>query len=467
MMKQLLLNSVMFFLMVNSVSAQEPNINFGNYVNTDEWPDWNIFSYTEKKDEIYAFNLVYKNFSLQLFDTKFKVKAFSKTKIKSGFSQPVILNVRKNPSQIDAVIEEGNDVMHYTFDINSLQNIKIEPLFETKSLDSKPCFTEVCWSPNGEYLAIVACQRPSADLAKGNLKYTDFNYCIYLYNKDFQLLKQVVFPYMKYKKMGNRFCLPTWTITDKGEVVYAALHCTSKPKKYTENGESGCRIEAKIITKDEVRNFTTTNVEMEGLLYRYYNNDILLNACGNIAKYDGETMQIFFSNILFKYDFKHSSVTPLCKFQYYQPLLSSTGLSECLYDGNGGYAMSGQRGWVWIKEEPLNSRVGSWGSSSVQTNNAFFFPRLDAFNSQVTFFHNNLLYHIDNIDDVRFMSRKYKLTQLLCIDGEGNGSNVKITSDAKNELIFYHIDGSRYLVWERNAKINKQYMQRFGIFAFE
>ena len=84
----------------------------------------------------------------------------------------------------------------------------------------------------------------------------------------------------------------------------------------------------------------------------------------------------------------------------------------------------------------------------------------------MTFFHNNHLYHIDNVDNQGFFSRKYKLTQLLFVDEKGNTAQAKVTSDAKNELIFYHINGSRYLVWERNAKINKQYMQRLGFFDF-
>ena len=436
------------------INAQVPEVCFGDY-KTGEWGDWNIIEYSEADKEIYAF-LDEFGFNLIRFDTDFNIKVQTKTKIKSG----TILSVRKGNSHIDVITEKGQDIMHYTFDSNSLQNISSENLFRLPNMNfyNKEYFTEVCWSANGQFLGIVACVFPKDP----GVSYTDYMYYMYLYDKDFHLLNHVEFPYMQHKIGTKKFSRPTWTITDNGELVYAALHVTTKPKKYPEYGESGCMMDVSIITKDNVKKQKATNIDPGGCMY-----DVFLYAAGNIAKYDGKQMQVFIANTLYQYNLIDNTVLPLCTFKYYQQATSMTGLSSYINDGEGGYAMNSGRGWTWIKAEPLKSICGGWGSAYVQQGNALFFPRRDAYSSQVTFFYKNKLYHIDNINTERFVSRKYKLTQLLCIDETGVGSTIEIKSNAKNDLQFYQLSENRFLVWERNAKIEKKYMQRLGFFGLK
>lgn len=450
--------------------AQQPVITLGDY--SKNLLDGSIFYYNEENKEIYTFyfNDVTRKLHLHCFDTEFNTKASSVTKIKAGYDKPIILDVRKNGSHIDVVTEEGRDIVHYTFDSNSLQNTSTSNLFRNPGQRQiKIQSTEVRWSSNGEYVAIVFCENPSTEPGNMTLKYIDFDYNIYLYDKDFHLLKQSSFPYMQFRLHSNQFCRTAWTLTDNGEVVYAAIHYTTKPKKHPEYGESGCRIEAKIISKDAVKEYVTPNANPGGLIVSTVTDRyVLLKSCGNIEKYDGEKMQVFFSNVLYQYDFKSQSATPLCRFQYYLSANSSTGLSLSFDDGNGGYAICSGRSFVWIKGDPLKSRIGTWGNANVQTDSNFFFPRIDAYSSEVTFFYNNHLYHIDNIvEGGLFRRSKYKGAQLLCIDENGSVSNLKISSNARSDLDFYHISGTRYLVCEQETKIGKEYMQRFGLFELK
>ena len=462
-MKHLLSLPIMFFAMINIAFAQQPKVYFENSVMTNFMqPDWSFINYSENQKEILAFyrNLDNKTFYLSRFDTEFNVKTQSEIKMKSTSSKTsTILNVHENGSQIHVITEEGNDIIHYTFNYDNLQNTDKEILFTNTTHSPGKIATEVSWSANGEYMAVVACDNRSEH---DPLKYTNFNYYIYLYDKDIHLLNHIQFPYMQYKVACNKFCRPTWTITDNGEVVYAALHYTPTPKKIPEFGVSGCKIEARVITKDNCKIYEVPNISSGGCLWNY-----LTYATGNIAKYDGEKMLVFFANVLFQYDLKNNTAKSLCRFDIYIGANTSTGLSNYIDDGNGGFIMNRGRIFVWIKKDPLESYWRSWGNSTVQQGNAMFFPRYDAYSSEATFLHERKLYHIDNVDNAGFASKKYRATQLVYYDENGNYDVINITSDAKNDLSFHHLSGSRYLIWEPNVKIGEQYRQRLGFFEFK
>lgn len=436
----------------NSVMAIEPVLKFeeykpvskewkGNWLKKKDPLTWNILG--EDKGEITAYTTHDDKFELIKINHDFDIKA--KVLLKYFYPHDIFVN-----DNINIFTLSHGKFSQHTFDSETLDKIGEKDLFSVKTGKDWHSNAKIEYSPNKEFIAVMTRQW------KNVLGFRE-NFTIRLFNKNSELIAENNFVDFKEKGFGKTvdYCYANdFLIEDNGEVF---LTCSSFNLE-----EGGSSFVVKYISKEGIKEIDFGKlgyvVNKQDILSKS-NNHLLMLLKSQVRK-DAKTKQKV-GGEMHIVDFNLESkafreVDTLC-YKFNDTSYYVTELDD------GSYKAQKGREFIWFEKDG-KSKYFKWDEERHQEIDLFFWKKINEQTEKLSFFKDGRMYVLDIVGRSKgWVSQKgeYRLV-LKSYDKNGNYEEQLLDENLLGNLYFHKLNSLSFIVWEQNARIDKNDVQRLG-----